>query len=92
MRFINSKNEQIEKGIIDGYSFGDRLLDGVMFEVIIVNNALVVVGVTPECQSYFDDLNKEKWLARAQDFIKDMIHQGEVCNIFLNCSLEITNV
>lgn len=89
MRFIDLNNNQIEKGLINGYSFGDRLLDNVMFEVVIVNNALVVVGVTPECQRYFDDLNKEKWLAEAQGFIKDMIHQGEVCNIFSNCSLEL---
>ncbi len=55
----------VEKAYIDGYSFGDRLLEGVMFEVRVVGDDITVEAAA-RSKRYFEDLNKEKWLKAAK--------------------------
>lgn len=62
----------LEHVTVDGYIFGDRLLEGVDFIVKDNNGKPNAIGVTPECQSYFDDLNKKKWLKICEDFCEDL--------------------
>jgi hypothetical protein len=57
---------------IDGYHFGDRLLEGVMFDVTFENKEgewkVTDVKVQKECESYFQDLNQKLWLERAKEY------------------------
>jgi len=52
----------IDHVLVDGYAFGDRLLEGVMFEVVDNNGKPNVNRVTPECQDYFSGLITAKTL------------------------------
>jgi hypothetical protein len=56
----------IEKAYIDGYAVGDRILEGVWFEVTIVKNKFVVKP-TAESSHYFNGLNKKQWLKAIAD-------------------------
>jgi len=51
-------------GLVDGYAFGDRLLEGVMFK-IKAKDGVLTAEVMPRSAAYFEHLNKEKWLAEA---------------------------
>lgn len=57
----------VDVAIIDGYSVGDRLLDGVKFEVRIVDDEFVV-NVCPRFESYFDKLNTKMWLEKIAEY------------------------
>lgn len=57
----------LEYGLIDGYGFGDRLLEGVKFRVS-VDAGVVTVVVDPQDERYFADLNQTKWLKEAKQF------------------------
>jgi hypothetical protein len=58
----------IEIAIIDGYSFGDRLLDGVIFEVCKSDEGEFTVEVAARCAPYFNTLNTEMWLEEAREY------------------------
>ena len=59
--------------LLDGYAFGDRLLEGVKFRVSpgVTKNGLKVV-IDPGSAAYFADLNQEKWLREARQYAKGM--------------------
>ena len=48
---------------IDGYSFGDRLLEGVMFTIDKYGKA----RIQEEDEGYFAGLNKEHWCTLAEE-------------------------
>lgn len=52
---------------INGYNFGDRLLEGVMFKVEIVGTKFKC-SVTPSSESYMKSLNKKKWVKEAEAY------------------------
>jgi hypothetical protein len=56
--------------LIDGYSIGDRLLEGCMFECHIVNDE-IVVNVSPPFAKYFSGLNTKKWLTAITESVND---------------------
>jgi hypothetical protein len=56
---------------LDGYIFGDILLEDVLFEVRIQKGHLKTKGVTPDSQSYFESLNKAKWVKEANNVLKE---------------------
>jgi hypothetical protein len=60
----------IDHVLMDGYGFGDRLLEGVMFEVRVGKKGLQV-RVQDDCSDYFSGLNKKKWLKEAAEYAKD---------------------
>lgn len=62
----------IEYVLVDGYHFGDRLLESVMFMVKDNNGEPQVMGVTDDCKEYFSDLNQKKWLKECEKFCKDL--------------------
>lgn len=67
--------------IFNGYQFGDRLLEGVMFIATLQEDgSLKVMGVTKESKPYFDKLNPN-WLDIAQKFIDSMFE-----DVFAGCS------
>ena len=67
LRFVTDMGP-VDKVYLDGYSVGDRLLEGVLFECVIVNGKITVTGVAEHCRAYFEQLNTSKWLAAAQAF------------------------
>ncbi len=63
---------KIDRVLVDGYSVGDRLLEGVMFEVADSDGHPVAVGVTERYQAYFETLNREYWFSLIEDFCQDL--------------------
>jgi len=62
----------IDHVLVDGYFFGDRLLEGVNFMVKDQDGIPTALGVVPEAQSYFDDLNQDKWLRTCEKFCEQL--------------------
>lgn len=58
---------ELDYVLMDGYSFGDRLLEGVMFEVR-KDNKNFQVQISQESEDYFNGLNKKKWLKEATSY------------------------
>ena len=56
--------KQVNHAYMDGYHFGDRLLEKVFFKFTVVKNQLKA-EVAPNCVDYFESLNKSKWLKQA---------------------------
>lgn len=52
----------IDHVLVDGYRFGERLMEGVMFKVEDKDGKPHAIGVTDDCKDYFEDFNKDKWL------------------------------
>jgi len=68
--------------LIDGYSFGDRLLEGVMFEIKFNNNDEVIsVEVQESAKGYFENLNQEKWLNAAKKYAESILSEGDEVDI-----------
>ncbi len=53
---------------IDGYVFGDRLLEGVDFMVANLEGKPKALGVVESAANYFASLNKGMWIQACQDF------------------------
>lgn len=60
----------VEKAYVNGYAFGDRLLEDVFFEITIVKSR-VKAEVIPEHAEYLADLNAKKWTAAAAKFARE---------------------
>ena len=63
---------KIDYVLVDGYSFGDRLLEGVMFMVKDENGKPKAIDVVPDAKEYFEELNTTVWLKRCEDFCEDL--------------------
>lgn len=56
---------------VDGYSVGDRMLEGVTFEVRWTPAGRLIVNVAQKDEEYFRRLSRVKWLKAVKDFVKD---------------------
>lgn len=72
MRRIMSEDGPVEFGLMDGYHFGDRLLEGVMFKVTIDENDKIQVALEPDSEEYCKGLNMVKWMKEAKTFAEEM--------------------
>ena len=70
MKFNCQKHGPIEYVLLDGYQFGDRLLEGVMFQVCVDDERKYSVVIDPGSADYFAQLNEEMWLDKASDYMK----------------------
>lgn len=59
----------VDHVLVDGYSFGDRLLERVLFEVRAVRGRPQVT-VTAEAAAYFEGLNTTHWLRAARTYVR----------------------
>jgi hypothetical protein len=59
--------------LIDGYPVGDRLLEGVLFQVSFDNKNKIKVEIEPSCYEYFESLNKSKWYKAIEGIFESMI-------------------
>ena len=71
-KFRTEDKDGVEYAYVNGYDFGDRLLEGVLFKIIIENNEFKAVDVEPGAKEYFSQLNQKKWLKEATDFAKQL--------------------
>jgi hypothetical protein len=64
---------------VDGYNFGDRLLEGVNFAVTIDPTTVKVVAVelhNPRDKEYFETLNTAHWLKVAEEYVQEELDDG----------------
>ena len=66
--FETESGKTIKTAQFDGYSIGDRLLEGLMFQVDIQDDGTMKVYVKPNDQKWFDQFNTAKWLKEAREF------------------------
>lgn len=57
----------IPEALMDGYAFGDTILEGIMFKVSIVRGKVKAVFAEPE-DCYVKGLNTRKWEKEAREF------------------------
>ena len=70
----------------DGYSIGDRLLEGLMFQISVQEDGTLKASVKEKDKAYFSDFNQEKFLKLAVDYAyeNDIFYEptsGEECCI-----------
>lgn len=74
MQFFKDDGENeptpIPVAFFDGYSVGDTLLEGVMFQCTIIGDK-IAVKVTDSCAKYFEGLNTTKWLKEVSLAVND---------------------
>lgn len=75
--FISEDTGNVEsKGlIVGGYSVGDRILEGVDFEVRVKTNRegepFILISVAQAASVYFSQLNTDYWLREAGKYLVD---------------------
>lgn len=79
--FLNNNDDQFieipEKVfLIDGYNIGDRLLEGVMFEINF-NEKDIIINVEKESKNYFSNLNEKKWLKEVRKQALFILNTGD---------------
>jgi hypothetical protein len=60
----------LEYALVDGYGFGDRVLEGVYFEVRVVKGK-ISVSTCEAHKDYMGGLNEKKWMKEAKSFVKE---------------------
>lgn len=53
---------KIDYAFADGYHVGDRLLEGVRFEIRKNSDGTCTAKIAEDSKEYFSDLNQRKWL------------------------------
>lgn len=89
MKIVCLECGEIDHMLINGYSFADRILEDVMFDIATVDGK-IVAEVVPEDAEWFDNFNKEKWLAAAVEYAENT-DIGECPNCGGDCSIEDDN-
>jgi hypothetical protein len=52
----------------DGYRFGDRKFEGLMFQITVQPDGTLKASVNPEDEDYFSDFNTVKFLQQAEEY------------------------
>lgn len=68
--FEKENGEIVSSAYVDGYWFGDRLLEGVFFKITVDEKGKLKSEVREDCAKYFARLNKKLWLKEAVEFSK----------------------
>jgi len=66
-KFMTDRGE-IPYAFVNGYNFGDRLLEGVMFKITITKNNKFKAEALRKDMDYLKGLNLKKWLGSAEAF------------------------
>jgi hypothetical protein len=53
---------------VDGYAFGDRLLEGVLFKVQFLSDGWKCIGVEKESEQYMKQLDWNHWKSECEDY------------------------
>ena len=65
------KVEPRKQAKLDGYSVGERLLEGMHFLLTINDDGRLSVETPQSAKDYMSKLNEERWLKQALDYVKD---------------------
>ena len=60
----------VTQGVLDGYSFGDRPLEGVKFLVTLKSNTLNIEPMRPEDRVYLRHLNAKQVMDLANEWLE----------------------
>lgn len=66
----------IPYALVDGYAFGDTILEGVMFKVELVKGKVKAVFAEPD-NPYVAGLNAKKWTKEC----RDCVNEGDGCDL-----------
>lgn len=61
---------------IDGYRIGERLLEGIRFNIYFDDNGIVDIKIEND-QKYFDSLNSKKWMDYLTSLVLDILDEGD---------------
>ena len=67
-RFQKEDGSFIPHAYLDGYNFGDTLLEGVLFKITITPDKKFKAEITPSSKAFFEQFNQEYWLKRAEEY------------------------
>jgi|SRR5882672_9236556 len=56
---------------VDGYHVGDRLLEGVIFNVRINKKNQFEVSIADHSKKYFEQFNQKKWFKAVRDYCEE---------------------
>ncbi len=59
--FADDDGNFYKKAVVDGYQYGDKLLEGVMFELTIEDTGLLSIKVEDSAKDYFSQFNEKHW-------------------------------
>lgn len=65
----------VDYGYVDGYQFGDRLLEGVMFKITVTKQNKLKAEIAPGFEDSLEGLDKKYWLKLA-------VEHAETVDIF----------
>lgn len=72
MRFNCEQCGDVDQILVDGYGCGDRLLEGVMFKVVMAEDESLTAEVMPLFQDYFEQLNPN-WVDKIVEYVEEHI-------------------
>lgn len=70
--FCENCDKKLDFVYVDGYSFGDRLMEGILFKVKVVDNKPECIGVSEDDEPYMTQFNWEHWKKRCEEFCEDL--------------------
>lgn len=70
-KYFKFKVEPRKQAKLDGYSVGERLLEGMHFLLTINDDGRLSVETPQSAKDYMSKLNEERWLEQALDYVKD---------------------
>jgi hypothetical protein len=90
MMTLENDHGVVSEALFDGYDVGDRLLEGVMFRVQVIDDKVVCLGVQESQADYMKKFSKEqisKWHSaiecRVVDWGGDMLVDGNNEDVWL---------
>jgi len=60
--------KELDYVLIDGYSFGDTLLEGVQFKVRLLDGKWEAFGMDKDSEPYMKGLNWDHWKKECEEF------------------------
>lgn len=64
---------EVKEAYLDGYAFGDRLLEGVWFGFRVTPDGKNIEAfLPPDSAEYMERLNSKFWLERAREYALDL--------------------
>lgn len=76
-KILMTDNGPVAEGLLDGYSIGDRLLEGVMFRILIVNNEITCPGVVADHEDYMVQFSTEQRAKWNESAVESCIQWGD---------------
>lgn len=75
--FVYEDGRETDTAYIDAYSFGDRLLEGVMVRVSITEDKHLELQFVESAKEYVQGLNQKYWLREATAYVLQVIEKED---------------